>query len=83
MLKGAINRGVFLLLTLPSTGGFWTDFSKCSERGLKRIFNFFFLRGSATKRFARSRIFRYGLPQDILSKRQKSFEGLTSTGLNY
>ena len=43
MLKGAINRGVFLLLTLPSAGGFWTDFSKCSERGLKRIFNVFFL----------------------------------------
>ena len=25
----------------------------------------------ATKRFARSRIFRYGLPQDILSKKRK------------
>ena len=32
---------------------------------------------SATKRFARSRIFRYGLPQNILSERQKGFEGLS------
>ena len=38
---------------------------------------FFFIGTSATKRFAiaRSRIFRYGLSHDILSKRQRKREG--------
>ena len=39
-------------------------------RGGKTIF-FLFIGAFATKRFARSRIFRFGLHQDILSKRQK------------
>ena len=38
-------------------------------------FFFFFIGASATKRFARPRICRYGLPQHILSKRQKAREG--------
>jgi len=54
-------------------GGFWTDIPKCSEGegGQFFFFFFFFIGTSATKRFARSRIFRYGLPQDILNKRQR------------
>ena len=49
--------------------GLQTHISKCSERGVKLYFYFFFIGASATKRFAR--IFRYGLPQHILSKYQK------------
>ena len=36
---------------------------------------FFFIGASATKSFAGSRIFRYGLPKDILSKVQKTKGG--------
>ena len=39
------------------------------------FFLFVFIGESATKRFAGSRIFRYGLPQDILSERQRKREG--------
>ena len=56
-------------LTLSSIGGFWTDISKYSERG---FFDVFSKGASATKRFARSRIFKYWLPQDILSKGKKT-----------
>ena len=58
----------FRLLTLLSMGGFWTVISKCSEGEGDQVF--FFAGTSATKRFARSIIFRYGLPQDM-SKIQK------------
>ena len=61
-------------LTLPSTGGFWTDFQS-ALRGGKTIFLIFFIGASAKKRFARSKIFGYGLPQDILSKKAKSKGG--------
>ena len=43
-------------------------------RGTKFL-DFFLIGTSATKWFAGSRIFRYGLPQDILSKRQRKREG--------
>ena len=56
----------------PSTGGFWTDFQR---GGKTKFFDFFSLGASATKRFARSIIVRYGLRQDILSRRQKAREG--------
>ena len=36
---------------------------------------FFFIGASATKCFEKSRIFRYGLPKDILSKGQKTKAG--------
>jgi len=42
------------------------------------IFLIFFVGTSVTKRFARSNIFMYGLPQDILSKKQGR-EGRTAT----
>ena len=58
---------LFLVLTLPNTGGFGPIFQSALRGGIIGV--------SATKRFARSRIFRYGLPQDILSKRQKAGEG--------
>ena len=56
------------VLNPPSMGGFWTDISKSSEGEGDEIFRFFFRGTSATKRFARSRILRYGLSHDILSK---------------
>jgi len=57
-------------------GGFQTHISKCSERGVNINFLiFFFIGASASKRFARSRIFRYGCLKIILSKRQKAREG--------
>ena len=57
-------------------GRFLDRFSKCSERGKNYFFYlFFFIWASATKRIAKSIIFRYWLPQDILSKRQKAREG--------
>ena len=67
------------LLTLLSIGGFWTDISKCSEGGGKTKFIdfFFFIGASATERFARSSIFKYGCHKIILNKRQKR-EGRTA-----
>ena len=51
-------------------GGFWT------VRGGKTKFCYFISIGaSAKKRCTRSRIFRYGFPQDILSKGQKARKG--------
>ena len=44
-------------------------------RGGKLHFRFFFIGASATKGFARSRLFRYGLPYNISSKGQ-----ITKTG---
>ena len=61
------------ILTLTPMGGLWTDISKCSE-GEGRGTTFFFIGTFATKRFARSRIFRYGLFHDILSKRRRKRE---------
>ena len=59
-------------LTLSAMAGFQTHISKCSERGVELNFLDFFLKwASATKRFARSRIFRYGCLMIILSNRQK------------
>ena len=47
------------ILTLSRMAGFQTFFSKRSERGVK--LNLIFFKGaSTTKRFARSKIFRYG-----------------------
>ena len=63
------------MFTLSGMGGFWTDILKCSEGKGDKFFFLFFIRTSATKRFAGSRIFRYGLPQDILSKRKRKREG--------
>ena len=57
-------------------GRFLDRYFKCSKREGDQIFGFFFfIWTSATKRFARSRILRYGLPQDILNIRQRKREG--------
>ena len=56
-------------LILPSTGGFWPIFQS-ALRGGKIIF-FFFIGEFATKRFARSRIFRYGCLKKMLSKSKR------------
>ena len=48
-------------------GGFQPHITKCSE-GRKNKISLFFLGASET----RSRIFRYGLPNDILSRGQKN-----------
>jgi len=54
---------------------FWTHISKCSERGQNYFFCTFH-RGICNKKsFERLRIFRYGLPKDILSKGQKTRKG--------
>ena len=56
--------------------GFWADISKCSEEEENKFLDFIFIGTSATKRFARSRSFRYGLSDDILSKgKEKGREG--------
>jgi len=63
--------------------GFQSHISKCSERGVKLFFFFFYFIGAfATKRFARSRIFRYGCLMIILSNRQKEREGGRVSGLH-
>ena len=51
-------------------GRFSNPYFKVLREGGKTKFLDFFIGASATKRFARSRIFKYGLPPDILSKRQ-------------
>ena len=56
-------------------GGFWTDILKCSEGEGDHFFDFFFPRDIRNKRFARSKIFRYRLPKDILSKRHRKRKG--------
>ena len=43
--------------------------------GKPKVLDFFFMGASATKSLARSRIFRYGLRNDILSTGQKSKKG--------
>ena len=58
---------IVTILTLSGMGGFWTNILKCSEgEGAIFFFFFFFILTSATKRFAKSRIFRYGLSLDFL-----------------
>ena len=65
------NKDKVIYLTLSFMASFQTHISKCSERGGKTKFlDFFFIEASATKRFARSRIFRYGCLMIILSNRQ-------------
>ena len=49
---------LFYSSTLSSIGGFWTDISKRSEGEGDQFFIFFFIGTSATKRVARSIIFR-------------------------
>ena len=73
ILKNAFKK--IMHLTLSSMDGFWNDIAKCSEGEGDQIFRFFFIGKSATKKFARSRIFRYGLFNVILSKRQRKREG--------
>ena len=55
-------------------------FKSALRGGKSKFFDFFFIGASATKKFAKSNIFRYGLPLDILSKRQKTtwIRGLNS-----
>ena len=57
-------------------GGFLDQFFEVlQERVILNFGIYFFIGAFATKRFARSRIFSYGLPQDILSKKTKSKRG--------
>ena len=62
-------------LTLPSTGGFWPILLWGDVKLFFSLIFFYFIGASATKRFLGSRVFRYGLSQDILSKRQRSKGG--------
>ena len=50
----------------------WTIFIPIFKALWEGVKLFFFTWASATKSFARLRIFWYGLPKDILSKRQKN-----------
>ena len=43
--------------------------------GKTKCVEFFFIGASAIKSWEKSRIFRYGLPEDFLSKGQKTTEG--------
>ena len=58
-------------LTLSCTGGFWTNFQIFLRGGKTKFLDFCFIWAFEIKRFARSRIFRYGLPQDVLCKGKK------------
>ena len=53
----------------------WSVFGPMFQSALRKdktkFFNFFFIGASAVKSFLRTRIFRYGLPRDILRKWQK------------
>ena len=60
--------------------GFQTHISNFSK--MKILDLFFFMFASATKSFAMSRIFRYGLRNDILSRGQKNKAGGGFRGLN-
>ena len=64
------------VLTLSFIGGFWTDISKCYDGGTTKLI--FFKGASATKRFARSRIFRYGCLKIFWAKGKKTREGRTA-----
>ena len=66
-----------LRLTLSAMAGFQTHISKCSERGVK----LYFIGASATNRFTRSRVLRYGCLKIILRKRQKEREGKGRTAM--
>ena len=56
-------------------GGFWSDFSLfCSERGKTKLFDSFSSYGHPQQKGLQGQEFS-GLPQDILSKRQKAREG--------
>ena len=59
----------------PSEHDFGPIYQSALRGGKTNFLDFFFIGASATKMFPRSRIFRYGLPQDILNKREKSREG--------
>ena len=60
----------------PLTHGRFPDpYFKVLCKGVKLNFLIFFIGASATKRFARSRIFRYGCLMIILSNRHKEREG--------
>ena len=58
--------------------------SICTQNALQiqlakmRIFDFFFIGASEIKSWEKSRIFRYGLPEDFLSKGQKPQGGTYS-----
>ena len=47
------------------------------RRGKTKLFDFFFIGESAIKSWKKSRIFSYGLPEDLLSKGQKTTGGRT------
>ena len=49
-----------------------TLFQSALRGGHTNFVDFFFIGASVTKRFVRSRIFRYGVPKDILIKGQKT-----------
>ena len=55
--------------------GFLDPYFKALWEGVKLNFLFFFIGASATKCFESSRIFRYGLHKDIVSKGQKTKGG--------
>ena len=78
-----INRPKRSQILNPLTHGWLSDpYFKVLWEGCKAKFcDFFFIGASATKRFARSRIFRYGCLKIILSKTQKAREG-GAKGLN-
>ena len=62
----------------PLTHGRFSDpyFKVLSEGDKTKFLDFLFIGASATKWFARSRIFKYGCLKIILSIRQKAREGV-------
>jgi len=58
---------------------FGPKFQSALREGKTKFLIYFLIGVSATKSFARSRIFRYGLPKDILSKGQRTKEGWLCT----
>ena len=70
-----IKLGFKPLLFNPFDHGRFLDpYFKVLSEGVKLIFlNLLFIGASAIKSFVTSRIFRYGLPKDILNKGQKKW----------
>ena len=68
----------FLDLTIFLMHGLFFDtYFKVLQEGVKQHVLFFFHKGIAKKCFERSRMVRYELPEDMLSKRQKPQEKTT------
>ena len=66
---------LFLKLNPYGYGQFLDPYFKVLWEGVKQNLLNFFIGASAIKSFVRSRIFRYGLPKDILRKGQKNKGG--------